>query len=126
MFLHFLVALGFLNGFIHAATNVGGVLLTNTIWSNTSSANLYRLISNVQIPRNVTLIIQAGVTVKFDQGDFEMFVKGSIQILGTSGKPVIFEDGSASDLKYMISFGSTQLSQSAINFAQFRGPKKAI
>ena len=111
---------------IQSATHVGGVLFENTVWTNTGSANTYYLLKNIQIPKNVTLTIGEGVKVSFALGDFEIFVKGRINISGTSENPVIFQGGSANDKKWMMTFQSTQLSLSSISYAHFMGPKKAL
>jgi hypothetical protein len=125
MFLWIIIILGLL-GPIQAATNVGGVLLNNAVWTSSGSANPYYLTSDVQIPRNVTLTIRSGVKLNFTQGDFEIFIKGVIIIQGTSAQPVVFEGGSASDLKWMLHFQSTPLSNSSISYAQFQGPKQTV
>jgi len=124
--LHIVIVLGLLIGPAQAATIVGGVLLQNTVWTCGCSANPYYLINDVQIPGNVTLTIQSGVEINFSQGDFEILVKGFLKIQGTAAQPIIFEGGLANDSKWMIKFQSTQLSQSSISYAQFKGPKKAL
>jgi hypothetical protein len=125
MFLQGIILLGLL-GSTQTATNVGGVLLNNAIWTSSGSANPYYLIKDVQIPRNVTLTIQSGVIIDFSQGDFEIFCKGVIILQGTKLKPIILQGGTANDLKSLIHFQGTQLSNSTINYAEFEGPKKAL
>ena len=120
----FLVSIVFLIKKTQTATNVGGLLLNNTVW--TSTGNPYKLVKDVQIPRNVTLTIQQGVRVDFAQDDFEILVKGFLQIKGTSAKQVIFEGGLATDQKSMIKFQSTNLSLSSISYTKFNGPKSAL
>ncbi|UJR27178.1 hypothetical protein I4U23_008474 [Adineta vaga] len=126
MRVYFVVILGLLCSSSEAATNVGGVLLGNTVWSNVGSANPYYLTKDLHVPRNVTLTIQAGVVINFVQGDFEILVKGNLKIEGTSLQRVTLEGGSATDLKYMLKFQSTQLALTSIRYAQFKGPKSAI
>ncbi|CAF3081928.1 unnamed protein product, partial [Rotaria sp. Silwood2] len=109
-----------------ASTNVGGVLLQNTIWSSSGGANPYYLINNVHVPRNVTLIIQAGVHILFDKGDFEILVKGLLQVQGTASNPVLFYNGTVTNTKWMITLQSTNLSESFITNAIFTGPQKGL
>jgi len=120
----FLVSIGVLIKETQTATNVSGVLVQNTAWTLTGSP--YNVVNDVHIPRNVTLTIQKGVYVNFGQGDFEILVKGFLQIQGTSAKKVIFEGGLITNQKSMIKFQSTQLSLSSINYTVFSGPKKAL
>ncbi|CAF4975002.1 unnamed protein product, partial [Rotaria sp. Silwood1] len=109
-----------------ALTNVGGVLRKNTIWSSSGSANPYYLTDNVHVPRNVTLIIQAGVQIVFDKGDFEILVKGILQVRGTASNPVLFYNGTETNTKWMITLQSTNLSESFITNAIFTGPQKGL
>ena len=126
MHLHLAIVFCLLCGSSQAATYVGGVLLTNTVWSSAGSANPYYLTQDVQVPRNVTLTIQAGVVINFTQGDFEILVKGYLKVEGTASQKVIFQGGSGSDLKYMLKFQSTRLPLTSIQYAQFKGPKSAV
>jgi hypothetical protein len=96
-------------------TNVGGVLLSNTIWTSSGNANPYYLVRDVQIPRGISLTIEAGVEICFNKGDFEIFVKGFLHIQGT-----------AENTKWMLNFQATQLNQTSISGAIFRGPKKGL
>ncbi|CAF1149423.1 unnamed protein product [Rotaria sordida] len=109
-----------------ASTNVGGMLLQNTIWSRSGGANPYYLISNVYVPRNVTLTIQAGVQILFDRGDFEILVKGFLHVQGTASNPVQFYNGAATNTKWMVTLQSTNLSASFVNNAIFTGPQKGL
>ena len=115
----------FFNG-VQLSTDVGGVLLSNTVWTSSGNANPYYLVRDVQIPYDVTLTIQAGVEVRFDRGDFEIFVKGFLKIQGTASRPVLFHHGSVNDTKWMIKFQSTNLSQTSISRAIFQGPKRVL
>jgi hypothetical protein len=110
---------------ISTATDVGGVILQNTVW--TKANNPYHVIADVQVPFNVTLIIKAGVQIIYDNlGDFEMLVKGYIQVMGTSGQPVIFNGSTATNnIRWMLTFKAANLSQSSIVYAQFIGPKQS-
>ncbi|CAF1366704.1 unnamed protein product, partial [Rotaria sp. Silwood1] len=109
-----------------ALTNVGGVLLQDTVWSSSGNANPYYLINHVQVPYNASLTIQAGVQVIFGSGNFEILVKGVLKVQGTANKPVHFYNGSAADTKWMITFQSTNLTRSLISHAVFTGPKKGL
>ena len=109
-----------------ALTNVGGVLLQNTIWSSNGNANPYYLISDVYVPRNVTLIIRPGVQILFNNGDFEILVKGFLQVNGNALNPVLFYNGTGTNTKWMITFQSTNLTKSTIVHASFIGPKNAL
>lgn len=121
-----LVILSILLGQSQAATNVGGVLLVNTVWNSSGNANPYIFTRDVQVPFNATLTIRAGVQVIFDNGDFEIFVKGALKIEGTAAKPVQFSGGRSSDAKWMITFHSTDLNRSSISHTNFTGPKRAL
>ena len=109
-----------------AATNVGGVLLQNTVWTSDGRANPYTLTRDVQIPIGVTLTIRAGVQVIFDNGDFEFSVKGALRIEGTAARSVQFSGGKSSDTKWMLTFQSTDLNRSSISHTVFTGPKRAL
>jgi hypothetical protein len=111
---------------VQSLTNVGGVLLHNAVWTSNGNANPYYLVRDFQIPRNITLTIQAGVEVRFDRGDFEILVKGYLQVHGTANRPVLFHNGSANDIRWMINFQSTQLNQSSISGAIFKGAKACL
>ncbi|CAF3751184.1 unnamed protein product [Rotaria socialis] len=109
-----------------ALTNVGGVLLQDTVWSSTGNANPYYLVNDVQVPYNSTLTIQAGVQIIFGSGNLEILIKGVLKVQGTANNPVCFYNGSAADTKWMITFQSTNLTQSLISHAVFTGPKKGL
>jgi hypothetical protein len=111
---------------VQSATNVGGVLLSNTVWTSNGDANPYYLTRDVQISPNITLTIQAGVEVRFNIGDFGIVVKGYLQVQGTASQPVLFHNGSANHTKWMINFQSTQLGRSSINGAIFNGPQRGL
>jgi hypothetical protein len=109
-----------------ALTNVGGVLLQNTVWSSTGSANPYYLINYVHVPFNVTLTIQAGVQIIFQNADSQILVKGVLKVQGTATNPVRFYNGSATNSNWMVTFQSTNLTQSSIVYAIFTGPQKGL
>ncbi|CAF4442096.1 unnamed protein product [Rotaria socialis] len=64
-------------------------LIKDTTWSSVGNANPYYLISDVYVPRNVTLIIRPGVRILFNNGDFEILVKGFLQVNGNALNPVL-------------------------------------
>ena len=111
---------------IETATNVGGILFENTVWTADGSENPYNLVGDVQIPFNSTLTIRPGVVINFGSDDCEILVKGFLRVEGTVGNPVIFQGGYTDDEQWMIKFQSTQLSLSSISYAHFIGPKKAV
>ena len=115
----------FFNG-IQSLTNVGGVLLSNAIWTSSGNANPYDLVRDVQIPRGITLTIEAGVEICFNKGDFEIFVKGFLHVQGTSSRPVLFHNGPSENSKWMFNLQSTQLNQTSISGAVFTGPKRGL
>jgi hypothetical protein len=107
-------------------TRVGGVLSDDTVW--TKANNPYHLIADVQVHRIATLTISAGVRIIYDNlSDFEVLVKGSLRVQGTSEEPVIF-DGSATtkNTNSMIKFSAANLLQSSIIHTQFIGPKISV
>ncbi len=71
-----------------AATEVGGILSSNTIWSEENSP--YRVINTVQIPSGVTLTIEPGVIVTVSSGIDMFLIHGKLSAHGTSGKKITF------------------------------------
>jgi hypothetical protein len=55
----------------------------------TAAGGPYRITSNVTVPASLTLTIQAGAAVYFDQGR-SMTVSGTLKVLGTPGSHVVF------------------------------------
>jgi parallel beta-helix repeat protein len=75
------------------ATNVGGLICTNTTWNLAGSP--YVVTSGIVIGCNATLTIQPGVVVKFNQCLAIMvgsnaFGKGTLVARGTAESPIIF------------------------------------
>ena len=65
----------FISSALKAQTNVSGAISTNTMWTLVGS--LYRLTAGVTVNAGVSLTIQPGVTVEFN--DYEnIFVNGSL------------------------------------------------
>jgi hypothetical protein len=77
-----------------AATDLPGTISSNTTLSPSGSP--YRLVSDVIIPAGVTLTINPPVRI-MAQGDFRMFVYGSLEGLGTAAARIVFraENGAA-------------------------------
>ncbi len=74
--------------------------------------------ADVQVPRNVTLTIQADVQIIYDnRGDFEMLVKGFLQVQGTAKQRVVFNGSAATNnIKWMMKFEAANLSQSSVAY----------
>jgi len=79
--------------FAQTGVEVGGILDTNTTWTQENSP--YLITETIQIPEGITLTIEAGVTVSFS-GEGDMFlVDGEIQAQGTAGDKIVFEGNGA-------------------------------
>src|SRR5689334_4606164 len=88
MKIKFLPLLVLVYGFkVQAQTSVSGTLTQSTEW--TLAGSPYTLTGTLGVPSGVTLTIDAGVQVS---GSFDLLVKGSIQINGTTGQPVTFQN----------------------------------
>jgi hypothetical protein len=71
-------------------TQVGGKLTSNTTWTETN--NPYIITDTIQIPENVNLTIEPGVTVTTQSEITTMFlINGVIQAHGNSTNKVIFD-----------------------------------
>ena len=107
----------------HSEVEVGGTLRKSTVWNEAESP--YHVISDVGVPSDVTLTIEAGVRIIFD-GDFEILVRGgSLKVLGTPEQFVEFSSA-VGGTKWMVTFKTSNLSQSIITLAQFLGPKPVV
>lgn len=85
-----LVIFSALSGIVTAQTVVGGSISSNTTWSLTGSP--YIVQNNVAVMAGVTLIIDPGVTVKFDsQKSIQFF--GTLRAIGTQNQPITFTSG---------------------------------
>jgi hypothetical protein len=72
-------------------TEVGGILEENTTWTIENSP--YTITDTIQIPEDVTLIIEPGVTIgKLSSGDM-FLILGTIYAHGTSNNKIIFDGG---------------------------------
>jgi len=73
-------------------TQVGGTLTDSTIWTATNSP--YIITSTIQIPENVNLTIEPGVTVTAQPSITTMFlINGIIQAHGTPADKITFNGG---------------------------------
>ncbi len=68
-----------------AVITVGGLLSTDTVWSQ---GNTYKLAGSVGVSTGVTLTIEPGVTV--DLASYYIQVNGTINAQGTNSKKVVF------------------------------------
>ncbi|UJR14327.1 hypothetical protein I4U23_001323 [Adineta vaga] len=95
----------------------------NTVWTESNSP--YYVVGTVGVPKGITLTIEAGVKVVFQQ-DYGILIKeGVLKSLGTKTQPVSFTSALHSN-KSMITFKATNLSESVIQATQFSGPKSSI
>lgn len=95
------------NLFLHAQTNVSGVISANTVWN--SSGNPYTLINNVEVPAGVTLTIQPGVEIF---GDSTLTIKGTLVCNGKADSLITLWSA-------RLLFRSATLDKSQLNFTQF-------
>ena len=76
-------------GTVQASTEVAGIITSDTTWTLENSP--YIITATVQIPENIVLTIDPGVTVIFS-GDGDMFlVHGAIYAHGTVDNKITFE-----------------------------------
>jgi hypothetical protein len=66
------------------ATNVAGVIGSNTTWAKSNSP--YNFVGPVGVPSGVTLTIQAGVTVNMN--NYYLQVNGTLNAIGTGAEPI--------------------------------------
>ena len=80
-------------------TQVGGVITSDTIWTSANSP--YLITSTIQIPENVNLTIEPGVTVTAQSDIGTMFlINGIIQAHGTATNKITFDgNGNANFFK---------------------------
>jgi len=79
-----------------AQTTVSGDIVSDTTW--TASGNPYIVIGDVTVLAGVTLTIEHGVIVKFDDGT-TLHVKGALDAIGFMSDSVYFTSSSASPSK---------------------------
>ncbi len=82
-----LIFLFLMTGISFAETNVGGIIDTDTTWTNENSP--YIITGNIGIEKNITLTIEPGVQVLAD-GYYYIGIKGKIIADGTESGPIIF------------------------------------
>ncbi|MGD6933184.1 MAG: hypothetical protein ACQCN5_03160 [Candidatus Bathyarchaeia archaeon] len=72
-------------------TEVSGILWDNTTWTTANSP--YLITGSVQVPANVTLTIEPGVTVTTNKkpGGYLFLLNGQILANGDAGNPVTFD-----------------------------------
>ena len=71
-------------------TQVGGILTSDTTWTTANSP--YTIISTIQIPENVNLTIEPGVTVTAQPSVDTMFlINGIIQAHGNATNKIVFD-----------------------------------
>jgi hypothetical protein len=91
-------------GTVQAATNVGGIIVTDTVWTEANSP--YVLTGNVLVDNGVILTIEPEVTI--DLIDFYIMVNGTLQALGNETNPVTFDGGQITFTQYSTDWnGST-------------------
>ena len=79
-----------------AGTQVGGTLTSNTTWTTANSP--YIITNTVQIPDNIILTIESGVTVTTQSSSNTMFlINGIIQAHGNAANRIIFDGNNNSD-----------------------------
>ena len=71
------------------ATDVGGIIYTDTTW--TLSGSPYNVISNVQIPEGIVLTVEPGVKIydvtQYSNGNIQVW--GSFNAIGTTSSTII-------------------------------------
>jgi len=77
-------------GAVQAATEVIGVIYSDTTWTQAGSP--YTLTGNLLVENGVKLTINAGTTVNL--GSCYMMVNGTLVARGTSDNPIVFNGGS--------------------------------
>ncbi len=84
----FVVLLGFFSGSVmNAQTNISGLISSNTTWDLAGSP--YIIVGNTMVDNDVTLTIDAGVTVKFDDL-MALQINGQLIARGSSGNEIKF------------------------------------
>lgn len=78
-------------GVVQAATEVTGVIESDTVWNPANSP--YNLTGPVLVSNGVTLTIEAGVTVNFNDYDYYIQVDGTLYAKGNSANPIYFNGG---------------------------------
>ncbi len=77
-------------------TNVGGAITSNTTWSLSGSP--YIVTDNITVNSGITLTIEPGTIVKFDNG-YGLDIQDAIQVAGTPSNPITFTSNAVSPQK---------------------------
>lgn len=85
------------------ATDVNGIITSNTTWTNASSP--YSLTGPVDVAAGVTLTIEPGVVI--DLNEYYLQVDGTLQARGNSSGNINFTGGSNISPHYAITFTSS-------------------
>lgn len=81
---------------VEAATEVGGIISSNTIW--TAEKSPYEITETIQIPEGITLTIEPGVAIsKPSEGDMFLLL-GTIHAHGNAQEPIVFDGGGNSTI----------------------------
>jgi hypothetical protein len=72
---------------VQASTTVGGIITSDTIWTETNSP--YILTGSVTVNPGVTLTIESGVTV--DLSSYTLMIGGTLNASGASNNKIIFQ-----------------------------------
>lgn len=75
---------------VYSQIQVSGDITTNTTWNTFSGNNVYVVVGDVTVTNGVTLTIQAGAIIKFQQYYISLNVYGVLDIQGTSANKVVF------------------------------------
>jgi hypothetical protein len=73
-------------------TEVGGPIFSDTTWNLANSP--YIVVDTVEVQQNITLTIEPGVVVKFNDGR-GLLVDGELIARGTSNSPIVFTSNQA-------------------------------
>jgi len=76
-------------GVVHASTEVTGIIYSDATWTTANSP--YTLTGPVLLSNGVTLTIEAGATVNFN--DYYIQVNGTLSAIGISTDPIYFNGG---------------------------------
>jgi len=90
------ILLGFIQFNLSSQTNVSGVISTNTTWSLTNSP--YIVVGNVLIEQGISLTIEAGTQIKFDNDKY-IKVEGFLLAEGTISNRISFTSNSINPSK---------------------------
>ena len=81
---------------VSVAADFGGMLNANTVW--TASQNPYNLTSTVQVPKGITLRIEAGVLITGKGLEDAFLVAGKLEIVGSKENPVRIQNVQAGNV----------------------------